>query len=153
VQNVGRIRTTGLELAQQSADVWLRGLAINSSLTYADSRIVSNDAFPASVGKRQPRVPRWRANALASYALDDRWTGTLGVRYSGRQYGTLDNSDPNGLTYMGVSDYLVADARLRYRFDAHWSGAIGIDNLNGEKYWAFHPYTQRTVVAELKFDL
>jgi len=153
VQNVGRIRTTGLELAQQAGDVWLRGLSINSSLTYADSRIVSNDAFPASVGKRQPRVPRWRANALASYALDDRWTGTLGVRYSGRQYGTLDNSDPNGLTYMGVSDYLVADARLRYRFDAHWSGAIGIDNLNGEKYWAFHPYTQRTLVAELKFDL
>jgi len=153
VQNVGRIRTTGLELAQQAGDVWLRGLSINSSLTYADSRIVSNDAFPASVGKRQPRVPRWRANALASYAMNDRWTGTLGVRYSGRQYGTLDNSDPNGLTYMGVSDYLVADARLRYRFDAHWSGAIGIDNLNGEKYWAFHPYTQRTLVAELKFDL
>ncbi|GGY86623.1 TonB-dependent receptor [Pseudoduganella plicata] len=153
VQNVGRIRTTGLELAQQAGDVWLRGLSISSSLTYADSRIVANDAFPASVGKRQPRVPRWRANALASYAMSDRWTGTLGVRYSGRQYGTLDNSDPNGLTYMGVSDYLVADARLRYRFDAHWSGALGIDNLNGEKYWAFHPYTQRTLVAELKFDL
>ncbi|WEF35380.1 TonB-dependent receptor [Pseudoduganella chitinolytica] len=153
VQNVGRVRTNGLELAQQADDLWLRGLSFNSSLTYADSRIVANDALPASVGKRQPRVPRWRATALASYRFGERWTGTLGARYSGRQYGTLDNSDPNGQTYMGVSDYLVADLRLRYRFDAHWSGALGIDNLGGEKYWAFHPYTQRTVVAELKFDL
>ncbi|AXA91597.1 TonB-dependent receptor [Massilia sp. YMA4] len=153
VQNVGRIRTKGLELAQQAQDVWWRGLFLQSSLTYADSRIVANDALPASVGKRQPRVPRWRANALASYRFGERWTGTLGARYSGRQYGSLDNSDPNGQTYMGVSDYLVADLRLRYRFDAHWSGALGVDNLGAEKYWAFHPYTQRTVVAELKFDL
>lgn len=153
VQNVGRVRTNGLELAQQADDLWLRGLSFNSSLTYADSRIVANDAMPVSVGKRQPRVPRWRATALASYRFGERWTGTLGARYSGRQYGSLDNSDPNGQTYMGVSDYLVADLRLRYRFDAHWSAALGIDNLGGERYWAFHPYTQRTVVAELKFDL
>jgi iron complex outermembrane receptor protein len=52
-----------------------------------------------------------------------------------------------------VSRYLVADARVRYRFDDHWSGALGVDNLGNEKYWAFHPYTQRTLVAELKFDL
>lgn len=158
VQNVGRIRTNGLELAQQAEDLWLHGrswpgLSFSSSLTYADSRIAANDALPASVGKRQPRVPRWRANALASYRFGERWSGTLGARYSGRQYGSLDNGDPNGQTYMGVSDYLVADVRLRYRFDAHWSGALGVDNLGSEKYWAFHPYTQRTVVAELKFDL
>ena len=27
--------------------------------------------------------------------------------------------------------------------------ALGIDNLADEEYWAFHPYTQRTVAAEL----
>jgi iron complex outermembrane receptor protein len=54
---------------------------------------------------------------------------------------------------MGVSDYLVADVRLRYRFNRQWTASVGIDNLNGEKYWAFHPYAQRTLSAELKFDL
>jgi iron complex outermembrane receptor protein len=54
---------------------------------------------------------------------------------------------------MGVSDYLVFDARVRYRFDRHWSAAVGVDNLNDRKYWAFHPYTQRTVVAEVRWDL
>jgi len=153
VQNVGKIRTTGLEISQQEDEVLVHGLSINSSLTYADSKIVSNDALPASVGKRQPRVPQWRATFLASYHVGQHWTTSLGARYSGKQYGTLDNSDPNGFTYTGVSDYFVMDARVRYRFDKHWTASVGVDNLNNKKYWAFHPYTQRTVNAELKYDL
>lgn len=152
VQNVGRIRTRGLELAQQADNV-LPGLTVNSSLTWTHSVIAENAAFPASVGKRQPRVPQWRANLLAVYQFEGKWSATLGLRYSGRQFGTLDNSDPNGDTYMGVSDYMVADVRLRYRLDRQWSVALGIDNLNNATYWAFHPYTQRTVLAELRFDL
>ncbi|SFU80983.1 TonB-dependent receptor [Pseudoduganella namucuonensis] len=153
IQNVGKIRTGGLELSYQADEVLVHGLALTGSVTYADSKIVANPAVPASEGKRQPRVPDWRATLLASYHVGDRWTSSLGLRYSGRQYGTLDNSDPNGATYMGVADYLVADARVRYRFDRHWTGALGIDNLNNRKYWAFHPYTQRTLIAELKFDM
>jgi iron complex outermembrane receptor protein len=131
----------------------VKGLDLTGSLTYADSIITENAGFPASVGKWQPRVPRWRATMLATWKANDHWTATLGGRYSGRQYGTLDNSDPNGDAYMGVSDYLVFDARVRYRFDRHWSAAVGVDNLNDRKYWAFHPYTQRTVVAEVRWDL
>jgi len=153
IQNVGKIRTNGVELAWQADDFLTHGLTLNDSLTYADSRIVSNDAFPASVGKLQPRVPQWRANMLASYHVGQHWTTTFGVRYSGKQYGTLDNSDPNGNTYTGVSKYLVMDARVRYRFNPHWTASVGVDNLNNEKYWAFHPYTQRTVIGELKYDL
>ncbi|KQZ30326.1 TonB-dependent receptor [Duganella sp. Root1480D1] len=153
VQNVGKIRTWGLELSQQADHVLTHGLTLQSSLTYADSEIAANDAMPSSVGKRQPRVPKWRANALASYHVGQHWTGTFGVRYSGKQFGTLDNSDPSGSTYMGVSDYLVADVRVRYRFNRQWTASVGIDNLSGEKYWAFHPYAQRTVSADLKFDL
>ena len=111
-----------------------------------------NGANPASVGKWQPRVPRWRANLLANYQANDQWGVTLGVRYSGRQYGTLDNSDPNGATYTGVSRFLVSDVRLQYRADKHWTASLGIDNLTNAAYWAFHPYTRRTLHAELKFD-
>jgi iron complex outermembrane receptor protein len=153
VQNVGRIRTNGLEVSAQADDVFVKGLDLSSSLTVADSIITENAGFPASVGKWQPRVPRWRATMLATWKANDKWTATLGARYSGRQYGTLDNSDPNGDAYMGVSDYLVLDTRLRYRFDRRWSAAVGVDNLNDRKYWAFHPYTQRTVVAEMRWDL
>ena len=147
------IRTKGLELAYQANDVVLAGLDLMSSLTYADPKIVKNDKNPASVGKWQPRVPKWRANLLTTYKPDNKWTFTFGARYSGKQYGQLDNSDTNSETYTGVSSYFVTDVRVRYQVAKQWVASVGIDNLNNAKYWAFHPYPQRTVIAEMKFDL
>jgi len=152
VQNVDRIRTNGIELAWQKERAWIDGLALQASVTYADSVITANANFPASVGKHQPRVPLWRANALASWQVTPALSGSLGVRYSGKQFSALDNSDTNAQAYMGVSDYLVADVRLRYKIDRHFSAALGIDNLNNATYWAFHPYPQRTAIAELRWD-
>ena len=152
IQNIDAVRTLGLEAALQANDMLLKGLDLTASLTYADSSIRRNDKFPASVGKRQPRVPMWRATALASYALDDRWSGSFGTRYSGRQFGQLDNSDSNDFAYTGVSRYFVTDLRLRYRASKQWVASIGIDNLGTTTYWAFHPYPQRTFVAELRYD-
>lgn len=153
VQNVGAVRTNGLELAWQGSDLGMKGLDLGGSLTYTDSIITDNPGFAASVGKRQPRVPLWRATAVATYRPDAHWTYTLAARYSGVQYGALDNSDTNGFAYMGFSKFFVADVRVRYQFDRQWSAAFGIDNLNNYKYWAFHPYPQRTFMAELKFAM
>jgi outer membrane receptor for ferric coprogen and ferric-rhodotorulic acid len=58
-----------------------------------------------------------------------------------------------GASYLGVSRYFTVDARVRYRFDRNVSGAFGIDNLNNDRYWNFHPYPQRSYVTELKIDL
>lgn len=153
VQNVDRIRTHGLEAAFQSANVLVQGLDFSSSLTWTDSKIVKNTNFPASVGKWQPRIPKWRATAVATWRANDRWSWTLGARYSGAQYNTLDNSDPNGFAYQGTSRYFTADARAVWRIDRRLTAAFGIDNLNNYKYWNFHPYPQRSYVAEMKIDL
>ncbi|QNA99147.1 TonB-dependent receptor [Massilia sp. Se16.2.3] len=153
VQNVGRIDTEGAELALTKADAGLQGLDLNASLTWTDSTIKRNDKFPASVAKRQPRIPEWRATAVASYRITDRLALSLAGRYSGDQFSTLDNSDPNGFAYQGSSRYFTADVRATYRLDARWSLAVGVDNLNNYLYWNFHPYPQRTYLAELKFDL
>jgi iron complex outermembrane receptor protein len=153
VQNVGRIDTQGLELAYGATDVLRPGLDLNASLTWADSTIERNDKFPASVGKRQPRIPEWRATGVASYRVNDKLALTLAARYSGKQFSTLDNSDPNGFAYQGASKYFTADLRATYRLNAQWSVALGIDNLNNYRYWNFHPYPQRTFLAELKYDL
>ena len=73
--------------------------------------------------------------------------------YSGRQYATLNNRDPNGFAYQGFSKFFTTDVRVRFRVNTQWSVAAGIDNLNNYHYWAFHPYSQRSINAELKFDL
>ena len=157
VQNIGRIETTGLELAVNAENVGRKGLDLSGSVTYTDSTIRENAGFVAVAGdtidKRQPNIPAWRATALASYRWSRQWITSLGLRYSGPQYRTLNNADVNGYTYQGVSEYFVADVRARYQFNKQVSAAVGIDNLNNYQYWNFHPYPQRTFSAELQWQL
>ena len=157
VQNVGRIATQGLELAYSGVDVWKKGLDLNASITWTDSVIKENAGFVTTagdtIGKQQPNIAKWRATALVGYRWDEKWTTSLGARYSGRQYRTLDNSDVNGLTYQGVSPFFTVDARARYKVNKQTTVAFGIDNLNNYQFWNFHPYPQRSYTLELKVDL
>jgi len=105
-----------------------------------------------SVGKRTPYVPEWRATLVGTYRPDDKWAYTLAGRYSGRLYATVDNSDVNTHTYQGFDSYVIFDARVRYKIDRHWSTAVGIDNITNKDYFLFHPFPQRTLFAELKYD-
>ena len=152
IQNIDRIRTRGVEAALQGKDVGRRGLDLSGSVTYADSEILKNDKFPASVGKQQPRVPDWRANAAATWRQDSRLSYTLAARYSGRQYNTLDNTDVNPDTYGGTSRMFVADARVNYKLAKRYTASAGVDNLNNYKHYLAHPMPQRTFHAEVKFD-
>jgi iron complex outermembrane receptor protein len=152
IQNVDAIRTQGLELAAERSGLWSPEFDLSGSLTFADSIITENANFPASVGKWQPRVPRWRANLVGTWHPGEHWRATAALRYSGEQFNTLDNSDPNGAAWTGTSTFLVADARLRYARDTHWSAALGVDNLANRTYWNFHPYNQRTWNLEARYD-
>ena len=54
-------------------------------------------------------------------------------------------------TFQGFDGYLVVDARVHYQWDDNWSLAAGIDNLNNDKYFLFHPFPQRTFVMEIHY--
>jgi iron complex outermembrane receptor protein len=88
---------------------------------------------------------------VATYRPDDRIAFTLAARYSGRSFGTIDNSDPVSRTFQGFGAYFVMDARIRYRIDGNWSASVGVDNLNNDKYFEYHPFPQRTFVMELHY--
>jgi iron complex outermembrane receptor protein len=150
VQNVDRTRARGVELVVDRYDAFITGLELLGSLTAVDARITGDSAFPAAVNRFIPQVPKLRANAMATYRIDD-WAFTLGARYSDRSFGTIDNSDPNSNTYQGFGRYLVADARVRYQVDENWTVSLGVDNLNNDKYFLFHPFPQRTVVMEIHY--
>ena len=157
VQNVGRIETRGAEASVQRQRFLVQGLSVVGSLTYTESTITENAGFVATagdtIGKRQPNIARVRATGLLSYKFDENWVGTLGARYSGPQFRTLNNSDVYGFTYMGVSKFFTIDLRAVRRINKQWSLALGIDNLNNYQYWNFHPYPQRSYFAQLKYDL
>ena len=155
-----RVRSAGVELVAENGDTLMRGLDLSGSMTFVDSKILSDPGFRNAsnvltdvAGKFTPNIPRYKATAVATYRYDEHWAATLAARYSARVWATLDNTDINPNTYQGFDHYFVADARVRYQFHKQWSAAVGVDNLNNHKYFLFHPFPQRTVVAELKFAL
>jgi iron complex outermembrane receptor protein len=158
IQNVDKVKAQGVELSALQNDVLVRGLELSGSLTFVDSRILSAPGFKnvASVltdvsGKVTPNIPRWRATAVATYRPDDQWAYTLAGRYSDRLWTTMDNTDTNPGTYQGFEHYFVADARVHYKVNKQWSASVGVDNLNNRKYFWFHPFPQRTLLADVKF--
>ena len=152
VQNIERVRVRGIETAWQANDVGLRGMDVSASVTYANSKILANPAMPASVGKRMTRIPDWRATLLAAYRIDEHWSASLGLKHSGRQYNELNNTDINPGTFGGTSKFTTLDARAGYRFSKLLRASLGVDNLTDTKYYAYHPYPQRTWHAELRLD-
>lgn len=151
IQNVDEVRTKGVETALQLSDFLVKRIDLSASYTFADSRITRNDKNPATVGKWQLRVPRHRANLLVTWRANEQVSATLGVRSSSKQFNTIDNADPNGGAYTGVSPFTVIDLRFQYRPDKKWTFSVGVDNLTNYTYWNFHPYPQRTLLADLKW--
>ena len=158
VMNVGELRNRGIELVAQKDNVLVKGLELSGSVTFVDSTILSNDSFvsttgTSSQGKHAPYVPRWRATAVATYRPDAHWAFTLAGRYSGRQFSTLDNSDNTPHVFGAFDKFTVFDVRAHYQINEHLAASFGIDNLTNEKYYLYHPFPQRTYVADLKLSL
>ncbi len=151
VQNVDRTQVRGVELVMDQYDAFVPGLELMGSLTAADGRIRQDNAFAPAVGKFIPGVPKLKADAVATYRPDENWSFTIGARYSDRSFGTIDNSDPISQTYQGFSGFFVVDTRARYKIDENWNISAGVDNINNDKYFLFHPFPQRTFVMEIHY--
>lgn len=158
VMNVGELRNRGIELVAQKDNVLVKGLELSGSVTFVDSTILSNDSFVSttgsiSQGRHAPYVPRWRATAVATYRPDAQWAFTLAGRYSGRQYSTLDNSDNTTNVFGAFDTFTVFDVRAHYQINEHLAASFGVDNIGNEKYYLYHPFPQRTFVADVKLSL
>lgn len=152
VQNIDKVRIRGIETALTLNDVGLQGLDLQASLALTQARTLRDQQFAPAEGKAFPRIPKLRASVLADYRFAPDWNASIGIRHSGRQYGTLDNRDFID-TYGAVSAFTVADATVRWAFAPGWSASLGVDNLNNRKYWVYHPYAGRTWLAKLGWDL
>jgi iron complex outermembrane receptor protein len=155
LSNVDHVRARGAEVVLGGN---IAGLELSGSATYLDAKTLALSGRASAtapegtaIGAFLPNIPKWRANFVSTYRPDDRLALTFAGRYSGKIYTTLDNADVRFNTYQGFSEWFVADAHVNYRFDRHWSGSIGADNLFDRKYFLFHPFPQRTYVANAKF--
>jgi len=152
-QNIGKVRSRGVETAYEGQDVFVRGLDLIASVAYTQSKILSNPQNPASVGKYFYRIPLWRADLAATYRFDERSAFMVGVRYSGREYNTLTNTDTNPNVFGGTSTYTVADAKFTFRPTKQSEIGVGVDNIFDTRYFVYHPYPGRTFYAEAKLRM
>jgi iron complex outermembrane recepter protein len=159
--NVAAIRMQGVELSGEKNNVVISGLQVFGSVTYVDSRILSDPTWAGLnpitlapdtvVGKRVPYVPDWRAKFGVTYRPNESWAYTIAARYSGKQYSTLDNTDIISHVYGAFDDYFVVDMKIHYNATKNFSFDFGIDNLFNEQYFLFHPFPGRTYVMAGKY--
>jgi len=156
VTNVEAVRNTGIELAAQKNNVLIDGLETFGSVTYVDSRILRDPSFVSTVGgttaegKRVPNIPAWRLTAGATYRPDAHWSFTAALRHSSKQFSTLDNTDTVRNVFQAFDPFTVVDLRAQYRFSETATANFGIDNVGNAKYTLFHPFPQRTYVADVR---
>ena len=154
VQNVDKIRSTGLETSVQFEDLFVHGFDFLGSVTYVDSEIDKNTKNPFTVGKPQPRIPDWRATFVGVYHFNHQLSLSLAGRYSGNQeVNLLYNTVEPQLYGTTVSRYAVFDTKLVYRPTDRWTASVGVNNIGNYKYYVNpNPYPQRQFFASLKFD-
>ena len=155
VTNVDAIRDRGVEFEAGRQNVLVDRLDLTGSVTYVDSRILRDVGFASATGttargKRVPYVPDWRATLVGTYRFDDHWSWSVGARYSGKQYSTLDNSDVIPRVFGAFDRFVVVDTRIRYDPGEHASISFGVDNIGNEKYFLFHPFPGRTYLADAR---
>jgi iron complex outermembrane receptor protein len=153
VTNVDKVRNRGVELAWRKDNVLVPKLEAFGSVTYVDSVILSDPGFvgtngSTAVGKRVPNVPMWRATLGGTWRPVEAWSWTVAGRYQGKTYATLDNSDAVANVFQAFDPFLVIDTRVQYQVNERGSLAFGIDNITNEQYHLFHPFPQRTYVAQ-----
>jgi iron complex outermembrane receptor protein len=157
IGNVEAVRMQGVELSAQKNDVYFTGLQLFGSVTYVDSRILSDPTFVSptgnttAVGKRVPNVPEWRSTIGATYRPNEKWAYTVAGRYTGKQYATLDNTDLFQHVYQAFDPFIVFDVKLHYNATTNLSFDVGIDNIFNAQYFLFHPFPGRTYVVAGKY--
>jgi iron complex outermembrane receptor protein len=153
--NVEATRSRGVELAARKDNVGFHGLEIFGSVTYTDARIISDPTFfsatgTSAVGKRVPNIPLWRVTAGATYRPNAYWSFTAALRHSSKQFSTLDNTDTVQNVFQAFDPFTVVDLRAQYKFSETATASFGIDNVGNAKYTLFHPFPQRTYLADVR---
>ncbi|RZI84895.1 MAG: TonB-dependent receptor [Rubrivivax sp.] len=152
VANVDRVKTSGIELAWQTQDLFISGLTLDATAAFTHSKITAYARDPQAVGKWWLRVPRTRATLLASYRPVPDWMLSLGWRHEGRAYNDLYNADIHPDVYGGVSKVNQLDLRTSYKLSQQLELATGLNNALNTQAYQSHPYPGRTLFAELRFQ-
>jgi iron complex outermembrane receptor protein len=151
-KNIDVTRQFGFEAIAEISDWPIPGMSVDANAAYTDSKTLKNISAPAAEGVQFPRIPKWRINADIRYDFTPTLHGSLGMRYASRP-----NTDLFGLqrgdTFGFTSELFALDVRMNWDVTQQVTFSAGVDNVTNDRAWVFHPYPQRTFLAEVGWKI
>ena len=144
---IDEVTTDGVELVLNRAVLGDK-LDLRFNTTFADATITRNRTNPAIEGKVFPRMPKWRANLLATYHISARWDIGGGIRYASDSFGDLDNADVAHGVFGAMDGYTQVNVRSGFALNDKMRLSFGVDNLTDQIAFVHHPWPGRTAFAE-----
>ena len=125
--NAGSARSRGLE-SEAQIDLG-HGLEARLGYTFADSIVTGNPLDPASIGRQQAGVPRYRASAGLTYSGHGGLRLSVQGRWLSRSWSDNDHTLP-------IDSHVVIDLSARYPLVHGLEGFVQIENLLDRRYVA-----------------
>jgi catecholate siderophore receptor len=112
-----------------------------SSFAYLDSKVVSSNYYPASVGYPLANVPKYTYNFWSEYRLPRRWELGAGSNYvSSRTASSTAPLDPTTGLIKEVPGYWVFNAMIKHPLNEHLDLQMNVDNIANRYYYdELHP--------------
>ena len=135
----GNERVDGVELQAQGhlTSRW----ELLSSFAYLDSKVVSSQYYPASIGYPLANVPKYTFNFWSEYHLPKRWEVGAGSNYvSSRTASSTAPLDPSTGLIKEVPGYWVFNAMAKHPLNEHLDLQVNVNNIANRYYYdELHP--------------
>ncbi len=150
---IDKVKTEGVEFIVNQRGMFIDKLDVRFNVAYTDSEILNNSADPSIEGNRYPRMPKWRANLLATYNVTPRWDVGANLQYASDSFGRTDNTDTANQVYGAQDGYTRIGLKTGWRVNKAFSLGLGVDNLSNEISYVAHPWPGRTWYGSISYDL
>ena len=88
---------------------------------------------------------------FSTYHITPQWDTSVGLRYTSSSFNTIPNTDKKD-GFGSQSDFFVVDLKSAYRLKNGLTGSFGVNNVNDDEYFVFHPMPQRTFFFNMKWQ-
>lgn len=146
-------RARGIEFVANQHGMFVPALDVRFNLTYTRATIEKNANNRQWEGNTYPRMPKWRANLLATYHISSSWNVGFSTQYASDAYGRIENDDTIHEVYGTHDAYLRFGLKTNYNLTDNLKLSLGVDNLTNDIAYVAHPWPGRTVYLNTSYDL
>ncbi len=149
---VDQVETLGAEFIANQQGLWSENLDFRFNMTYTDSEIVENKADLTLEGNQFPRMPRWRANLLATYHLSESLNIGSTIQYASNSFGRINNADIANHVYGAQDRFFRLGLKTNFDLNQNFRFSLGVENLTNEIAYVAHPWPARTYFINFAYS-